>query len=43
MTDSFDACGDVCFSYGMAGMCGPECPDYGLRDGCEGSEDDDDG
>lgn len=25
----------VCFTYGMNGHCGPECPDFGMRDGCE--------
>lgn len=25
---------DICFVYGMAEKCGPECPDFGLRDGC---------
>ena len=33
--DIFECYGDVCFMYGMDGKCGPECPDYGLRDGCE--------
>lgn len=27
--------GDVCFTYGMSGNCGPDCPEFGLRDGCE--------
>lgn len=26
--------GDVCFAYGMNGHCGPECPEFGMRDGC---------
>lgn len=39
--------GDVCFAYGMNGKCGPECPEFGLRDGCreeaENWGEDDDG
>lgn len=30
--------GDVCFAYGMSGHCGPECPEFGNRDGCAGEE-----
>lgn len=29
-----DGSGDVCFAYGMNGKCGPECPEFGFRDGC---------
>ena len=31
---------DVCFRFGMAGRCGPDCPEYGKRDGCAGKIDD---
>jgi hypothetical protein len=31
--------GDVCFAYGMSGHCGPECPEFGHRDGCAGLND----
>ena len=27
--------GDICFQYGMSGHCGPGCPEFGQRDGCE--------
>ena len=29
-----EVCSDVCFIYGIAGKCGPECPDFGLREYC---------
>ena len=39
--------GDVCFTFGMNGKCGPDCPEFGMRDGCRDEatklEDEDDG
>ena len=32
--DIYFGSGDICFSYGMSGNCGPKCPEFGLRDGC---------
>lgn len=29
---------DICFAYGMNGHCGPECPEFGLRYGCAGMD-----
>ena len=39
--------GDVCFTFGMNGKCGLDCPEFGMRDGCRDEatklEDEDDG
>lgn len=45
MADIFDAYDDACFRYGIAGKCGRECPAYGLRDCCDGldEEEEEDG